>query len=93
MAIPAEARLVYRINALPMSRGFTQAEMNEVATAMKADTSGQFQVVWAIGNSLIYEWAPRIDQNRNANLDLHKLITTPKGIQFSAMNVTRIRGV
>ncbi len=94
MSIPNDARMVYRINALAMFRGaFPPADLATIAKALNDDPSGQFQTVHAIGNAIIYDWAPRFDINPNATLELHKLITTPKGVQFSAMNVTRIRSL
>lgn len=93
MAIPSNAALVYRIVAKANVRGgLAASKLNEVASAMNADTSGQYQLIHAGGNTIIYDWAPNLTSNASASILLRKTIEWA-GTAFAAVSVSLMKGI
>lgn len=93
MAIPSNAPLVYRIVAKVNMRGvLPAAKLAEVASAMNADTSGQYQLIHAAGNTIIYDWAPNLASNASADILLRKVIEWG-GVAFVAVSITLMKGI
>lgn len=93
MAIPSNAALVYRIVAKANIRGtLPAAQLADVANAMNADATGQFQLIHAGGSTLIYDWAPSLATNASASILLRKVVDWG-GVAFIAVSITLMKGI
>lgn len=93
MAIAPTAPLVYRIVSKANYRGgVAPAKLAEIVAAMNADTTGQYQLVYAGGNTIIYDWAPIMTSNASATIALRKVIDW-SGVTFSAVSTMIVKGI
>ena len=91
MAIPANAARIYRIVAAILRRGgaIPTVDVTAVKNAMVADTTSQFEFIYASSNVLIYNWAPRLDLNPAANLEMLSAVTW-NGLPYTVVSASMI---
>lgn len=85
---------VYRViaNAIrPNARvPITADQMRAVATALTADTTGQFELVGLTGEIIMYDYAPQHGVNPDGTIAMKRAIVW-EGVAFEVLSLMKVR--